>query len=174
MGKSHLAQSSRTEGCVVAEIASFVNSLERQAIFKMAPPKILTSKEAIEARLPDLRKGPYSTKSNALHPKCREQIFVGDETGVQGRFNQHVEQVITAACGAFGMDMIFGDHKACFGGGIEGIPDSVVMSILGVPRLIGEIKVDWVGAHHIQNFDVGSDEKRQRFVGKPKKIEAAG
>jgi hypothetical protein len=41
-----------------------------------------------------------------------EHVVCGDETGVQGRFQNNVGQVLSAAFRAAGQPLVFGDYKA--------------------------------------------------------------
>lgn len=43
------------------------------------------------------------------HSLTTEQLWVGNEMGVLGRFNQNVGQAVSGACRAFGLDISFGD-----------------------------------------------------------------
>ncbi|PLB47797.1 hypothetical protein P170DRAFT_510546 [Aspergillus steynii IBT 23096] len=109
----------------------------------------------------------FEPKGTMKFYTAHEHVAVGDETGVQGRFNQNVGQTLTAACGAFGLDLSFADYKACADGSLLGrVPDSICMTSQGALRAVGEIKTPWVAAHHIQNMDIGySDKQRRRALG---------
>lgn len=157
----------------------------------------------VRQRLPDLRVGPDTTKSSALHslrfvgaleawPDFEEQVWtayrshrwrhrvlahytrgnpityltreyvaVGDEHGVQGRFGQHVGQVMSAILESQGMDLVFGDFK-CTTDDYKGVPDVACFDSAGSSKIVGELKTDWIDAHNL--IEALRFEERLRVV----------
>ena len=79
------------------------------------------------------------------------QDFVrcGDETGVQGRFEQNVGQIMTAVFASQGVDVVFGDFKSSRAS-YSKTPDVAGTTWLGELRFVGELKVPWVFAHSLE------------------------
>lgn len=79
-----------------------------------------------------------------------EEVYVADEAGLQGTFEQAIGQVLGAVCGAQNVDIRFGDFKSV-GLNYRYTPD-VAMVTRGHPvalRALGELKVPWVKAHDL-------------------------
>ena len=79
-----------------------------------------------------------------------EQVYVADETGVQGRFQQAVGHVIGAVSEARGLDIRFADFKSA-GRQYRKTPDVAIVS-RGTPvtlKAVGELKVPWIEAHEL-------------------------
>lgn len=82
------------------------------------------------------------------HNIAHEQVYVGDETGLQGQFQQNVGQIMSAVFGLQHYDLAFVDFK-CSGDSYQRIPDVVIMEAHGSIKAVGELKVPWVPEHHI-------------------------
>lgn len=92
-----------------------------------------------------------------------EHLVVGDETGVQGRFEQHVGQVLSAILKAGEKDIRLGDYRASSATDNENIPDVVAMETTNSDlRLVGEVKVPWFDNHDLEQ--ALDDERRLRHV----------
>ncbi|RHZ61492.1 hypothetical protein CDV55_105047 [Aspergillus turcosus] len=78
-----------------------------------------------------------------------ETVLVGDEHGVQGRFQQSVGQVVGKILDAQGINAHFADFK-CLGGAYRNTPDVILMNGNAL-EAIGELKVLWVDMHVIED-----------------------
>jgi hypothetical protein len=85
----------------------------------------------------------------------REKVWLGDEHGLQGRFQQSVGQTVGATLEAQSIDISFGDFKAS-GVAYDKVPDCALIATnpFVLPRLkaIGELKVPWVPDHDFWNY----------------------
>jgi hypothetical protein len=104
----------------------------------------------------------YSLQTRDLR---EEEVYVADETGVQGRFVQAIGQVLGAILRAAKINIRFGDHKSA-GTAYSKTPDIAMISP-GDPmvlKAVGEIKVPWVFDHSLdQQFQ--SDTSFRRTIG---------
>ncbi|OKL58543.1 hypothetical protein UA08_06226 [Talaromyces atroroseus] len=98
----------------------------------------------------------------------QEHVQAGDEHGVQGRFQQHVGQVVSAVLKAGGFPVKFSDYRASSSKDYNLIPDVAIIDVTTCDlRGVGEIKVPWVGAHDLDAiFNV--EAKLQTALGKLK------
>jgi hypothetical protein len=83
--------------------------------------------------------------------KCHlsnEHVRVGDEHGVQGRFQQHIGQVVTAILSSQQNGLVFTDFKASTSTYAK-VPDVAGINQLGVLYFVGELKTPWVRAHNL-------------------------
>jgi hypothetical protein len=80
---------------------------------------------------------------------AREQVHVGDEHGLQGRFQQHIGQIMTSIFKSQGMDLSFCDFK-CALGDYSKTPDVAIIDNTGRLKLLGELKVPWAKAHRFK------------------------
>lgn len=96
-----------------------------------------------------------------------EHVVCGDETGVQGRFQNNVGQVISAALRAAGQSVAFGDYKASppsLGLG-QKVPDVVCFSTIPASLLVvGEVKTPWVPSHSLV-LQSATDKGLRRILG---------
>ncbi|KAL3455737.1 hypothetical protein BJX64DRAFT_294780 [Aspergillus heterothallicus] len=75
----------------------------------------------------------------------QDQVVCGNETGVQGRFQAHLGEPMSAVCDASGLDLVFGDYAATvdqLAG--EKIRDMAIIRKDGTTRAYGEVKVSWI------------------------------
>ncbi|KAJ5185316.1 hypothetical protein N7472_010156 [Penicillium cf. griseofulvum] len=91
------------------------------------------------------------------HNIANVQLFIGDEKGLQGRFNQNVCHVMSAVFGSQGLNLRFGDFKSTNSTGRR-IPDVVMMNQVHEVKVAGELKTQWVDQHNLnddplQNYD---------------------
>ncbi|PYH33787.1 uncharacterized protein BO87DRAFT_437087 [Aspergillus neoniger CBS 115656] len=78
------------------------------------------------------------------HSLSREQVYVGDENGVQGRFVQNVGQAVGSAFASQLLDVRFGDFKSSlYPRGYKKVPDSVMETAAGGLLAVGELKTPW-------------------------------
>ncbi|PYH97696.1 hypothetical protein BO71DRAFT_372767 [Aspergillus ellipticus CBS 707.79] len=82
------------------------------------------------------------------HSLSIEQVVVGDETGVQGRFNEHIGQDMGGVFSSQEIPLRFGDFKSS-SKVYKKIPDSVICDAAGNPMVVGELKVPWVREHNL-------------------------
>ncbi|CAG8119969.1 unnamed protein product [Penicillium salamii] len=82
------------------------------------------------------------------HNTANEQVIVGDETGVQGRFQQNVSHVMSAVFGSQGLNIRFGDFKAA-GVPYERTPDVIILNDQNDIKVVGELKSPWVNGHKL-------------------------
>lgn len=110
-----------------------------------------------------------SPVSPGPHQVDPDIVSVGDEHGLQGRFQQAIGQVLGVALEAQGINLSFGDFK-CSGIIYENIPDVIGLSrtIQGNDELslIGELKVPWVLAHSISDA-YHTPKGLRRLLGQP-------
>ncbi|KAJ6036814.1 hypothetical protein N7540_001093 [Penicillium herquei] len=78
--------------------------------------------------------------------KDDEVVEVGDEHGIQGRFQQSIGTVLGHAFKAESMDIQFADFQ-CLGEAHDKIPDFVLQNSGNLLRTTGELKVPWVEEH---------------------------
>ncbi|KAJ5797129.1 uncharacterized protein N7518_005669 [Penicillium psychrosexuale] len=80
-----------------------------------------------------------------------EEVYVADETGVQGRFDQSVGQVLGSVFRAQGVNIRFADFKSA-GTGYTKVPDvALVSQNPPLPlKAVGELKVPWVPEHAME------------------------
>lgn len=101
--------------------------------------------------------------SKATWYLAKEHVVVGDETGVQGRFEQHLGQVLSAVLNAGGKPVKLGDYRASSAIDTLNIPDIVAMeTTTSNLRLVGEVKVPWVDDHNLG--DAINKEQNLRYV----------
>lgn len=169
----------------------------------------VTSKLAVQERLPDLRTGQSRTRHVALHPVhytgtitgwdgfardvesafdrhpwmnhhhhiflrpiqqpgphslLHEQVVVGDEHGVQGRWQQQLGQVISGVLQAQGRQLRFCDFKASVHS-YDKTPDVACITGAGDLRLVGELKTPWVQGHKL-SLALGDDASFRHVLGK--------
>lgn len=80
----------------------------------------------------------------------QEEVYVADETGVQGRFQQAVGQTLGAVFRAENVNIRFADFKSA-GTGYRQTPDVALVS-RSLPvtlKAVGELKVPWVDDHKL-------------------------
>lgn len=82
------------------------------------------------------------------HNIANEQVYVGDETGVQGRFQQNIGQTMSAVFGSQGYDIAFADFKSS-GHSYQRTPDIIIMDAQGNIKAVGELKAPWVPEHQL-------------------------
>lgn len=93
-------------------------------------------------------------------------VAVGDEHGMQGRFDQHVGQVMSGILESGGMDLVFGDFK-CSSGDYEKVPDVALFDSAGLLKAIGELKTWWVQAHNLEAaLRPGNEQLLRKLLGK--------
>ncbi|KAK9852202.1 hypothetical protein MYU51_008553 [Penicillium brevicompactum] len=80
------------------------------------------------------------------HNTANEQVLVGDENGVQGRFQQNVGHVMSAVFGSQGLDLRFGDFKAA-GSTYRRTPDVVIINSQNHIKVVCELKCPWIDEH---------------------------
>lgn len=89
----------------------------------------------------------------------KEHIQVGDEHGVQGRYQQNLGQVVTAALRVGGVVEKFADYKASSSTGSKLVPDIAIIGTITYDlHVVGEVKVPWVTEHDLSNIAPGSLE----------------
>ncbi|KAN0067753.1 hypothetical protein V8E54_014000 [Elaphomyces granulatus] len=77
-------------------------------------------------------------------------VRLGDETGVQGQFQQNVGNTMSSIFQVFG----FVDYKASSNPRISGrVPDVVIMTeSTGNLRVVGEVKTPWIRQHNLRSI----------------------
>ncbi|CDM34648.1 unnamed protein product [Penicillium roqueforti FM164] len=88
----------------------------------------------------------YTLKTHNLDDN---KDFVGDETGVQGRFQQAIGQTLGQAFEAQRLDIRFADSKCLPNPGGK-VPDCTMKTSRNELKLVGELKVPWVVHHRIE------------------------
>lgn len=84
------------------------------------------------------------------HVQTSEYVHVGDEHGVQGRFEERVWQVLSHISNHQPPSFVFGDSKCVATTALSKTPDFIVMNGAGNSIIVGEIKTPWVPAHDIR------------------------
>ncbi|RFU35299.1 hypothetical protein B7463_g1042, partial [Scytalidium lignicola] len=98
-----------------------------------------------------------------------EHVHVGDEHGVQGRFQQNIGQIMTAVFKSQEIGLSFGDFK-CTANNYTKIPDAVGIDEQGALQFVGEIKVPWVEDHSLENhIDIGDKIYFRKMIGQVSK-----
>lgn len=104
--------------------------------------------------------------SRDLH---REKVSLGDEHGLQGRFQQSVGQIVEAALEAQSIDISLGDFKAS-GVAYDKVPDValIVKNPFVHPRLkaVGELKTPWVQEHDFWDY-YDHDSRMRKLLAQP-------
>lgn len=73
----------------------------------------------------------------------QKKVFVGDEAGVQGRFQEAIGQTLGKVFEAQGLDIQFADFK-CLPNLGNKVPDCIMKTSTNELKLVGELKVPWV------------------------------
>ncbi|CAG8211012.1 unnamed protein product [Penicillium salamii] len=81
-----------------------------------------------------------------LHNIANEQLAIGDENGLQGRFNHNMGHVMNAVFGSQGLDLEFGDFRAS-NSSYRRTPDVAIMNGGRDVQAVGELKAQWIGVH---------------------------
>lgn len=99
----------------------------------------------------------------------REKVWLGDEYGLQGRFQQSVGQTVGASLEAQAIGISFGDFKAS-GVAYDKVPDCALIATNSpvLPRLkaVGELKVPWVKEHDFMAYS-HSNYHMRRLLAQP-------
>lgn len=80
----------------------------------------------------------------------QNKVFVGDEAGVQGRFQEAIGQTLGKVFEAQGLDIQFADFK-CLPNLGNKTPDCIMKTSTNQLKLVGELKAPWVSQHHIKD-----------------------
>ncbi|CAG8011589.1 unnamed protein product [Penicillium salamii] len=72
----------------------------------------------------------------------QNKVFVGDEAGVQGRFQEAIGQTLGKVFEAQGLDIQFADFK-CLPNLGNKVPDCTMKTSTNELKLVGELKVPW-------------------------------
>ncbi|GKZ25205.1 hypothetical protein AbraIFM66951_000546 [Aspergillus brasiliensis] len=174
----------------------------------MPRSKAVTSKLAVQERLPDLNVSDTRTKSSALHQihyigplfqwpyfctdveteflnhpwgnnrhhlyrrplgeasphsLLKEHCLVGNEIGVQGRWNTHVGEVMSAIFHEQQFDLTFADF-VCAGEDYSKNPDLALISATPNTLVVGELKTPWI-KHHNLSKAARVDAKHRHVLG---------
>ncbi|KAJ5608126.1 hypothetical protein N7537_004745 [Penicillium hordei] len=108
--------------------------------------------------------------SPTLGPLANEHIRCGDETGLQGRFDERVGQVLGAIFDVNNIDLVFGDFKCTTNAlNYRKTPDVMIMRPNGSSHVVGEMKTFWVYDHQLERivsqFDLGEDNLLRQVLG---------
>ncbi|PIG90079.1 hypothetical protein AARAC_001873 [Aspergillus arachidicola] len=159
----------------------------------MVQAKAVTSKIAVQERLPDLNISDARTTSSAIHnidylgPLCpwpnflgdvegeflthnwannrhrlylrplgeptphslwNEHCLVGNETGVQGRWQTHLGEVMSAVFQEQQFQLAFADFVSS-GKDYNKNPDLVMVNVTPDIMVVGELKVPWIEGHDL-------------------------
>ncbi|CAG8932181.1 unnamed protein product [Penicillium salamii] len=76
----------------------------------------------------------------------QKKVFVGDEAGVQGRFQEAIGRTFGKVFEAQGLDIQFADFK-CLPNLGNKVPDCIMKTSTNELKLVGELKVPWVSHH---------------------------
>jgi hypothetical protein len=96
------------------------------------------------------------------HNIAREHLLIGDETGVQGRFNQNVGHVMSAVYSSQGLNLRFGDFKGS-NSTYELNPDVAIMNQAHDVKVVGELKTPWVYEHKLRDNPLQTRYKQDLF-----------
>lgn len=110
----------------------------------------------------------------SLGPLASEHILCGDETGLQGRFNERIGQVLGVVFEINHIDFVFGDFKSTTDAlTYRKTPDVMIMRHDGNSHVVGEIKAFWVPEHQLEvmvsRFNLGREKQLRRILGKTSK-----
>ena len=78
-----------------------------------------------------------------------EHVPCGDETTIQSRFIQNVNQQLNVVCKSTNVDMVMTDYKTCVNRPVSGVPDIVALNRAGILKVVGEMKVPWMDEHNL-------------------------
>lgn len=95
-----------------------------------------------------------------------EHVPCGDETNLQSRFIQNVNQQLNAACKSTGVDMVMTDYKSCTNHPVSGIPDIVALDRAGILKVVGEMKVFWINEHNLLMGKIKKNASWKQLLGK--------
>ncbi|CAG7967798.1 unnamed protein product [Penicillium salamii] len=90
----------------------------------------------------------------------QNKVFVGDEAGVQGRFQEAIGQTLGKVFEAQGLDIQFADFK-CLPNLGNRVPDFIMKTSTNELKLVGELKVPWVSDHRIKKALASSPFRRK-------------
>ncbi|KAJ5247710.1 hypothetical protein N7468_002693 [Penicillium chermesinum] len=80
-----------------------------------------------------------------------EVVEIGDEYGVQGRFQQWIGSVMGHVFQAQAIDLHFADFK-CLGHRYSGTPDTILQTSQTELKIVGELKVPWIRKHRLSGL----------------------
>jgi hypothetical protein len=95
---------------------------------------------------------PTSPYTPGPHNINQDTVHVGDEHGVQGRFQQAIGEALGAVLEAMLVPVFFADFKSS-GSTYTNTPDVVALRSVGndtTIKVVGELKVPWVWRHNLQ------------------------
>lgn len=106
--------------------------------------------------------------SNVPNLLTTDYIRVGDETGIQGRFEERVGQVLSLVSSSENLGFKFADSRCALNRG-EGIPDFAIIDNGDNAVVTGELKVPWVYAHSlataVDDFHDGDQKALRGLLG---------
>ncbi|CAG7940734.1 unnamed protein product [Penicillium salamii] len=79
------------------------------------------------------------------------KVYVGDESGLQGRFQQAIGQTLGKVFEAQDLDIQFADFK-CLPRQGKKVPDCVMRTSTDELKAVGDLKVPWVSYHRMEDF----------------------
>lgn len=94
-----------------------------------------------------------------------EVVEVGDEHGVQGRFQQSIGTVLGHVFRAQSIDLTFADFKT-LGSSYYGTPDVIIKSSNNELKVVGELKAPWIEDHRLRDFGP-KDADLRRLLAQP-------
>ncbi|OQE01913.1 hypothetical protein PENSOL_c003G11771 [Penicillium solitum] len=109
------------------------------------------------------RTSPYN---NGPHTLEVDKVHIGDEHGLQGRFQQAIGHALGTALESRSIDIYFGDYK-CSGSTYQNIPDIVgLQDANGTTeiKLVGELKTPWVHGHDLIVATAKQSELRRKIA----------
>lgn len=104
----------------------------------------------------------------------QEQFQVGNEHGVQGRFNDRIGHTMNIIAKILQENFMFGDFQAAQKKYIK-TPDGIIITMTGTLIVVIETKAPWVQAHQLKPklkfAQEGQEEDLQESLGKFNKME---
>ncbi|KAJ5458271.1 hypothetical protein N7475_009659 [Penicillium sp. IBT 31633x] len=122
---------------------SFEGTLIPWSNFLRSVESVHTNQNWARSRTSPYSNGPHTTEADRVH--------IGDEHGLQGRFQQAIGQAFGAVLEAKSINLYFADFKSS-GSNYENIPDVVGLQDVGGNtniKLVGELKTPWVIKHDL-------------------------
>lgn len=114
-------------------------------------PNFLSTVENAHISHHGLRRARIPSRNNGAHITEADRVHIGDERGLQGRFQQAIGHVMGMALEASSINLYFGDFR-CLGRRYPHPPDVVGLQDangLTEIKLVGELKVPWVTTHDL-------------------------
>ncbi|KAJ5972898.1 uncharacterized protein N7479_002816 [Penicillium vulpinum] len=147
---------------------SFVGTLIPWSNFLRSVESVHKNQNWARPRTSPYTNGPHTTEPDRVH--------IGDEHGLQGRFQQAIGQAFGAVLEAKSINLYFADFKSS-GSNYENIPDVVGLQDVGGStniKLVGELKTPWVFNHDLHTAIRRLRDLRQKIAQPVRDMQSLG